>query len=147
MDVTAWNERFRRFCVFKKPFCMARAWAVFTTWGSCLQRHPMTCPHPNPAPHHAKRLGHLSGPSEQLSGRTWMPTAAHWHRGSGARNYISYNALTRGNDSNYTYQKFVLVDETYLPHAGCFSDRTFVRGAPDLVIHMPSRRIVECDLG
>ena len=62
---------------------MARARAVITTWGSCIQRHPMTPPRPNPAPHQANRLGHLSGPLGQLSGRI----LSRKHRGPVARNH------------------------------------------------------------
>ena len=45
-------------------------------------------------------------------------------------------ALKRGNDTNYTYQGFALVDETYFPHDGCFCNRKFVRETPDLVTYM-----------
>ena len=48
-------------------------------------------------------------------------------------------ALKRGKDTNYTYQGFALVDETYFPHGGCFSNRKFVRETPDLVTYMPLR--------
>jgi hypothetical protein len=46
-------------------------------------------------------------------------------------------ALKRGKDTNYTYQGFALVDETYFPPGGCFSNRKFVRETPDLVTYMP----------
>ena len=46
-------------------------------------------------------------------------------------------ALKRGKDTNYTYQGFALVDETYFPHDGCFSNRKIVRETPDLVTYMP----------
>jgi hypothetical protein len=71
---------------------MARARAVITTWGSCIQRHPMTPPRPNPAPHQANRLGHLSGPLGQLSGRI----LSRKHRGPVARNYMSCNGTQAG---------------------------------------------------
>ena len=48
-------------------------------------------------------------------------------------------ALKRGKDTNYTYQGFALVDETYIAHGGCFSNRKFVRETPDLVTYMPLR--------
>jgi hypothetical protein len=46
-------------------------------------------------------------------------------------------ALKRGKGTNYTYQGFALVDETYFPHGGCFSNRKLVRETPDLVTYMP----------
>jgi hypothetical protein len=45
-------------------------------------------------------------------------------------------ALKRGKYTNYTYQGFALVDETYFPHGGCFSNRNFVRETPDLVTYI-----------
>jgi hypothetical protein len=43
----------------------------------------------------------------------------------------------RGKDTNCTSHGLALVDETYFPHGGCFSNRKFVRETPDLVTYMP----------
>jgi hypothetical protein len=52
-------------------------------------------------------------------------------------------SLKRGKDTKQTilctYQEFTLVDEKYFPHAGCFSNRKFVRETPDLVTYIPLR--------
>ena len=57
-------------------------------------------------------------------------------RGSGARNHISHNALNRGNDANYTYHKFTVVDETYQPEFRAEKSRNFVPQTPILVMHV-----------
>ena len=57
-------------------------------------------------------------------------------RGSGARNHISHNALNRGNDANYTYHEFAVVDETYQPEFRAENSRNFVPKTPDLVMHV-----------
>jgi hypothetical protein len=126
-DATAWNKSFRCFRVFKKPFCMARARAVITTWGSRLQRHSMTCPHPNPAPHQANTLGHLPGPrrsnflgelgcrQQPLASRVWgkkLYKLECSHAGKGLKHIFTTCWLLQ---------------------------RSEIRaGAPNLVIHMPS---------
>ena len=57
-------------------------------------------------------------------------------RGSGARNHISNNALNRGNNANYAYHEFAVVDETYQPEFRAENSRNFVPKTPDLVMHV-----------
>ena len=57
-------------------------------------------------------------------------------RGSGARNHISNNALNRGNNANYAYHEFAVVDETYQPEFRAEYSRNFVPKTPGLVMHV-----------
>ena len=106
----------------------------------------LTLPYPRPSPNQ-----HTRTPSWSVGATFWAnldADSSHWHRGSGARNYISCNALTRGNDTNRTDREFALDDDTYLPRAGCCRDRArkFRTGGSRSGRTHALERIAECDL-